>query len=284
MTAFAIIAAVLVAAALAWVLVPLLRRGDAHAGPLREASNLAVLRHQLAEAQADRNAGALSEEQYRQARAEIERRVLEEAADASPQAALTRRSGRGIAAAVGIALPLIALALYFRLGSPDALAPRQPAAEQPVTPAQIESMAGRLAARLEREPNDAQGWKVLALSYYAVQRFPEAARAYARLAELAPDDAGVLADHADALAMALGRRIAGEPLALAKRALELDPGQWKALALVASEAFARKDYRAAIGHWETLRAAAPPDSETAKAVTGYIAHARQLAGSAAPEE
>jgi cytochrome c-type biogenesis protein CcmH len=112
-----------------------------------------------------------------------------------------------------------------------------------------------------------------------VQRFPEAASAYARLAELAPGDASVLADYADALALARGRRLAGEPLALAQRALELDPAQWKARALVASEAFQRKDYRAAIGHWETLRVAVPPDSAMARTYAGYIDQARRLAAS-----
>jgi cytochrome c-type biogenesis protein CcmH len=81
--------------------------------------------------------------------------------------------------------------------------------------------------------------------------------------------------------MAQGRSMAGEPLALAHRALELDPRQWKALALLASEASGRGDYAAAIGHWEALLAAVPPDAPIARAAVGHIARARELAAGAA---
>ena len=238
---------------------------------LARASNAAILREQLAEARSELDAGVLAPAQFDQARLEIEHRALEEAADAGAARAGGRGGGWRAMAVLGAVVPVVAVALYAHLGRPDLLVPQRSAV------AEVEVLSDRLAARLAREPHDAQGWKVLALAYYATQRFPEAARAYARLAELAPDDAGVLADYADALAMAQGRRMAGTPLALARRALELDPAQWKARALLASEAFQRQDYPAAIGHWEALRAAAPPGSGMAKSAAGYIAEARRLA-------
>lgn len=280
MTAFVVIAAIMVAAALAWVLVPLLRRPHERPDLAREASNLAILKHQLAELETDRNAGTLSDTQYQQAKADVERRVLEEAAGATQTAAVALpKRGRWTAVAVGVTLPVLAIALYLQLGGLDAFAPqKQP--EQHVTREQIEGMVAGLAARLEREPNDARGWSVLAQSYYVMQRFPEAARAYAKLSELVPDNADVLADYADSLAMAQGRKIAGMPLDLARRALKIDPNQWKALALVASEAFERKDYKTAIAYWEQLQGVAPADSELAKAIAENIAEARELAGGA----
>jgi cytochrome c-type biogenesis protein CcmH len=233
------------------------------------ASNAAILREQLAEARAELASGQLAPAQFTQAQLEIERRALAEAAPAP--AAIPGRSGWRAGALIGVALPLGAVALYSQIGRPDLILP------QPASAAEVAALTERLATRLERQPDDPQSWRVLALAYYATQRFPESAHAYARLAQLVPDDPGVLADYADALAMAQGRRMAGEPLALAHRALELDPRQWKARALVASEAFQRKDYGAAIGHWEALRAAAPPDSPMAQTVAGYIDQARRLA-------
>jgi cytochrome c-type biogenesis protein CcmF len=233
------------------------------------ASNAAILREQLAEARAELDSGILAPAQFAQARLEIERRALAEAAVAA--GAAPGRSGWRAMTLVGVALPLAAVALYSQIGRPELLLPQPPASA-----AEVATLTERLASRLERQPDDPQGWRVLALAYYATQRFPESARAYARLAQLVPDDPGVLADYADALAMAQGRRMAGRPLALAQRALELDPGQWKARALVASEAFQRRDYGVAIGHWEALRAAAP-GSEMAKAAAGYIDQARRLA-------
>jgi len=280
-TAFIVIAAIMVAVALGWVLVPLLRGPRDSADIARAASNLSILKHQLAELETDRSAGTLSDAQYQQAKGDVERRVLEEAAGTTQAPAALPRRGRWTAVTVAVAMPILAAGLYWRLGGLEAFAPPTPA-EQQVTREQIEGMVAGLAARLEREPNDARGWGMLAQSYYVMQRFSDAARAYAKLTELVPDNADVLADYADALAMAQGRTISGAPLELARRALNIDPNQWKAHALVASEAFDRKDYNTAIVHWEQLQRVAPADSELAKAIAENIAEARQLAGGAKP--
>jgi cytochrome c-type biogenesis protein CcmI len=236
-------------------------------------ANRAVLRHQLAELDADLRAGTLAPAQYGSAKLDIDRRALEETpAGQDP----SRRMPRWASIGAGLALPVLAVALYLAVGNPAALAPPKPVAE-PVTREQLEVLVARLAARLEREPNDAQGWGVLALSYYTLQRFPEAASAYARLAELKPGVAAVLADQADALSLAQGRKITGAPLDLAHRALAIDPKHWKALALVASEAFSRKDYPTAIAYWERLQTVAPADSPVAKSVVSWLEEARQLA-------
>ncbi len=249
-----------------------------------DAANLAVLRAHRLELEADLASGLLPRAKYQEARLEIDGRALAETAgEAAPPPGAPHRRRGWVAACAGLALPALAVALYLHLGSPEALRPSPAASAGSASREQVEALAMQLAARLEREPDDARGWAVLALSYYSLKKFPEAARAYGRLGELVPANAQVLADHADALAMASGRRVTGAPLELARRALELDPAQWKALALVAGEAFAREDYAAAIAYWERLRAVAPPDSPVARAVAGYLAQARQLAAVSAAE-
>lgn len=146
----------------------------------------------------------------------------------------------------------------------------------------IEQMAQRLAARLEREPGDANGWRTLARTYYVMERFAQAVAAYEKLAALAPLDADVLADYADAAAMAQGRTLAGKPMGLVRRALEQNPSQWKALSMAATDAYQRNDVRAAIGYWERALAAVPPDSPMAESIRGSLAQARQAIGVAAP--
>src|SRR5438046_2056141 len=82
---------------------------------------------------------------------------------------------------------------------------------------------------------DADGWKLLGRSYTVMGRFQEAVDAYAKAAQRDPRDAQLLADFADALAMARGpsgqMRLFGEPERLIERALEIDPKNLKALAL-----------------------------------------------------
>ena len=112
-----------------------------------------------------------------------------------------------------------------------------------------------------------------------MQRYQEVcSRVCGRAAALITDDADLLADYADVLAMSQGQRIEGKPLELVERALKLDPTQWKALAMAGSAAFERKDYAQAIAYWETIKSRAEPDSELARSTASNIEEARQLAG------
>ena len=119
-----------------------------------------------------------------------------------------------------------------------------------LSPEQIEAMVERLAERLKGDPGNVEGWLLLGRSYSAFGRFKESSEAYAKAARLRPDDAQLLADYADALGMALGRKLEGEPEKLIARALEIDPRNLKALALAGTVAFERKDYKVAAAHWE----------------------------------
>jgi len=131
---------------------------------------------------------------------------------------------------------------------------------------------------VQQAPEDAEGWMLLGRSLSVLEKYDRAAQAYARASQLSPKDAGLLADYADALAMASGRSLEGEPLAIIKRALEIDPEHVKSLALAGSAEFERRNYAAAIGYWERFLKVAPPQSEFARSVAGSIAEARQLGG------
>ena len=282
MSVFVLIAVVMAAAAVVWVLPPLLRRRSADGGVARAASNLAVYRDQLTELDADLSSGTLSAAQYEQAKLEIERRVLDEASGegtlAAPRAS---RNGRWTAVVLAATIPLCAASLYWLLGNPDALSPQRAgvAGGAPgLAMHEVEAMVAKLAARLEQNPDDANGWAILARSYATMQRFPEAIAAYAKAAALTRDDADLLADYADALAVSAGRKIEGKPLELVKQALKIDPNQWKALAMAGTAAFDRKDYKAALVYWEQLLAKLPPESQFRQTLTASIDEARQLGG------
>jgi cytochrome c-type biogenesis protein CcmH len=240
---------------------------------LRQAANISIYRDQLRELEADLAAGTLAQADYERSRAELEARLLEDVREAEPVAA--RPGGRGAALIVGAALPLLALAVYFGVGDPATLS-RQ--VEHGATVQQLETMVGRLAARLRENPDDADGWKLLGRSYGALGRFGEAADAYAKAAARAPRDAQLLVDFADVLAMARGQRLAGEPEKLIQRALEIDPGNLKGLALAGTAAFERKDFGQAAAYWQRMLPLVPADSEDARTIQQNVEEARQLAG------
>jgi cytochrome c-type biogenesis protein CcmH len=106
----------------------------------------------------------------------------------------------------------------------------------------------------------------------------KAVPAFRKAAALRQDDAALLADFADALAMTLGRTLEGEPLKLVEQALKIEPGNLKALSLAGTAAFNRKDYAAAVRYWEKMREVAPEDNVFVRQIEGGIAEARQLGG------
>jgi len=281
MIAFVAVAVVMTAIAIAAVLVPLLRRHGRAGARGQAASNVEIIRDQLAELERERDSGALGQAQFDEARAELERRVLDETAEEGETAGGIGMATVVTAAIVPVVIVVAAGALYWQLGNPSMLGAVKTAATSPeheLTPAQIEAMVNRLEQRLKDNPGDARGWSTLARTYYAMQRFPEAVRAFERLMQLEPNDADALADYADALAMAQGRVLAGKPMELVKRALRIDPNHPKALAMAGSDAFDRHDYRTAVMYWEKLQKAVPPDSPFGQSVASSIAEARQLAG------
>lgn len=285
MTAFIIIATIMLAAALVAVLVPLLRHASAPAFA-QEASNLAILRDQLAELEADLANGTITREHHDQARRELEQRVLEDTrAVAATGAGPAPFAGAWTAAIVASALPIAAMLLYFVLGSHEAFSPTArttataaaDAAQHDLSPQKMEEMAGKLAARLEKEPGNVEGWSILAHTYYTMKRFPQAVDAYEHAAKLQPDNADLLADYADALG-ATTNSLEGKPLELIDRALKANPTQWKALALAGTVAFNHKDFKQAVVYWEQLKQTVPPESDMARSIDASIAEAKELGG------
>jgi len=271
MIAFWLIAAALAAVALFFVLRPLVGR-KREPQLSRSDANVSIYKDQLRELDAELAAGTLSPDDHRRARLELEARLLEDVPAVEVERAPAR--ARPAALAVGIAVPVLALAVYFITGTPRALDPR----EGVPSAAQVEAMVARLAAKLRENPDDADGWKLLGRSYTVMGRYAEAVDAYSKAAQRSPRDAQLLTDFADALAMARGQRLEGEPARLIERALEIDPKNLKALALAGTVAFERQDYAVAAALWSRMLPLVPPDSEDARIISGNVEEAKKLAG------
>ncbi|MYM70294.1 c-type cytochrome biogenesis protein CcmI [Pseudoduganella sp. FT55W] len=290
MNGFVFVAAVMCALVLWLILRPLLSRRDAAVAPQADQLNLAVLRDQLRELEADREQGSIDAAAYAAARRELEQRVAEDVhlaprAGTPPAAA---PAPRWQAAVLSLALIAGAGTLYATLGMPQALtAPgAAPAvaggqALDPHTSNEAEAMVAKLAERMAREPQDPNGWALLARSYSAMGRFVAASGAYSRLIALIPDDAQILSDYADVLAMTQNQKLAGEPERLLKRALAADPKNVKALILSGDAAFERTDLAAAAVHWQAALANATPNSEFAQMARDNLAHIGAPVGGAA---
>ncbi|SIR27235.1 cytochrome c-type biogenesis protein CcmH [Aromatoleum tolulyticum] len=286
MTVFLILATLLVAGALLLVIPPMLGTGAKareHAARQEQARTvLIVLREQLAELEADHAAGRLAEADYKRSREELEQRALTEAGTA--EAGVDAAPARGWALGVVFAVPVLAVAVYLLLGTPEGLDPASakpaPEAGHQITPEQMQAMVGQLADRLEREPGDVQGWMMLGRSYAVMQNFQGAVATWNRIGTNIPDHPDILADWADLLAGAAGRKFEGDPDRLITRALELAPNHVKALALSGTSAFVRHDYATASAQWEKILATMQPGDGAYSSILASINEARAKGGMA----
>lgn len=276
MIGFWIGVAILAAVAIALMLRPLAAARSSSKLSRRDA-NIAIYKDQQRELDADLAAGNLARADYDKARLELEARLLE---DVRAPETTGRSAGRKVAIVVAVAVPLLAIGVYFATGNLGGLDPHAAMPDR----AQLDSMVARLAAKLRDNPDDADGWKLLGRSYTVLGRFPEAADAYAKAVERSPRDAQLLADFADALAMTRGQRLEGEPAALVSRALEIDPNNLKALALAGTVAYDKQDFAGAAALWGRMLPLVPPDSEDARSISENVAEAKKLAGIAAEGE
>lgn len=291
MILFWVICALMVVVALAFVLPPALQRSeDVATDDERKQANIAVYRDQLSELEADLRNGLVAEDQYRQDREEIERRLLEDTAitRSKKPAGAVPINARNTAYLLGLGLPIVAIVFYLRVGEPERItnpapvgmpASAESAAPPERTQEQIEANVNKLAERLKSNPNDAQGWTMLARSYSSMEKYSDAANAYAKATELNPKDADLLAEYAFVTGMAEGKSLAGKPTEIINRALKVDPENPKALQLAGSAAFQAKDYKKAIDYWQRVLKKVPPGSEVAETINARINEAKTLAAS-----
>jgi len=207
----------------------------------------------------------------------------------------------------GIIVPLCAVLVYFtvrdsrtpipepppglhgsKLDGPQS-APAPPTAPNPHERLNSQPMQSRIEAldkRLKDTPDaDPQSWLTLARSYFHQRQFAQAASAYAEVVKRSPGDASLLADYAEALALAHGRSLQGEPEKVIQRALAVDPKHVKSLGMAGRAAFERADYPIALTYWNRLLPLVPPESEYARKLSASIADAqvRMSDGGAAPQ-
>lgn len=272
---FWLVAIALCAATVAALVWPLLRARGPRSDASEDSATTGVYRDQKRQLDAELAAGAITAEEHDIALRELSGRLAQElqavehaAAPASPA-----RSAYVAALVVAAALPVTALALYAAFGNPEAMRVTAGAdASAPMSHEQIESMVERLAVRMKEQPDDPTGWRLLARAYSAMGRYDDAVAAFTQAAIRGTEDAALLADWADALAMK-NQSLQGEPSRLVARALALDPNHPKALALAASAAMDRRDYDAAIAQWKKLKGQFPQDSAEVKEIDAMIAEA-----------
>lgn len=161
----------------------------------------------------------------------------------------------GYAAVGAVVVLAISVSVYSRIGSPDAKSP--PPGELP----SVEDMVGSLAERLQRDPNDLAGWKLLGRSYAQMRDFDAAVAAFERANEMENGQNGqTLADLGEVILMGDRQTLSGRAGELFDNALAVSPNNQKALFYSGMAALERGDRELAAARWETLLATSPPQN------------------------
>jgi cytochrome c-type biogenesis protein CcmH len=238
--------------------------------------NAAIYRDQLLKLDQDVAEGTLGQEDFAQARTELQRRALDDTRQEDATSVL--RAPKRTMLALAAVLPLATVGLYALLGNPAGLQGVTPTPA--VTQQDVERMVANLAEKLDKEPGNAKGWVMLARSYRALGRPVDAEKAFERAGSFIDNDADALASYADIAAANASGNFAGKPAQLIEKALKVDPEHPMALWLAGTAAFRNNDSEGAIRIWGRLARLLPPESEDARALAGAIAEARGATGKA----
>ncbi len=146
-----------------------------------------------------------------------------------------------------------------------------------------QNMVANLARKLERNPDDLEGWLTLGRSYSVLEQYPAAARAYQRANVLAGGkNVQALVGQAEALAMIDENELDGRAGRMIEEAIALDPRNGKALFYGAAAAMRRNDLPLARQRFAAILAFDPPANVRPILEEQIAAIDQRLAGGSAP--
>ena len=276
--AFWLGAAFLTAIALLFLLPPLLARRRKTSAADSVELNAAVYRARLEELEREVADGTLDPGDFEQAKTELEREILENV-DPDRPADTNGGHSKAVAVCVVVLLPVLAVSLYLVLGNPDAVGFKRPEQSAPgggessateLEREALERMAASFAERLAENPEEGEGWLILGRAYVMLERYDQAVSAFSKANAVLGDTPDLLADYAEAEAMANNNRFPPAARARIDTALSIAPRHEKALWLGAFAAAQHGDIGVAIAHWQTLlRTETDPDRR--RLIEGLIA-------------
>ncbi len=260
---------------------PLLR--GTKAMPSREAYDLEVYRDQLAEVGREEARGILTPADARAAEREIARRLIAVAPEDRPAAsAAASEPGRAVprwtVLGLAIAMPLMALGLYFVVGNPGApgvpFASRSQAVQSGDMP-EIDVALPRLEARLKAKPDDLEGWLLLGRSYGSLGRYADAIDAYSHALTLSNSRPDVVAGYAESKVLQAGGVVNAETRKLFEDVRAKDPGSVPARYYLGLVKVQDGDAEGGLRDWLAIQAGAPPDAAWLPGLHGEIERVAQ---------
>ena len=267
---FWLAAGLLLLVALSFLLIPVLRGRRAQREEDRTALNVALYQERVAELQAQREEGVLTEEQFETGRAEAARELLADTEGVAP--GRVSSLGKAIPLLAAVLVPVLGLSLYLHFGSSDKVELTREFSQPPQS---LEEMVARLERAAAAQPDSAEGLYFLGRAYMAQNRPADAAKVFERAANLAGRQPELLGQWAQAQYFADDKKWSDKLQALTDEALKADPKEVTSLGLLGIAAFEDQRFAEAIGYWQRLMNELPEGDASRAALEGGIAKARE---------
>jgi cytochrome c-type biogenesis protein CcmH len=268
---FILVALIFTLAAVMFVIPPLLLRQNYTEESRQTATNILIYKERLRELEQEFQAQQVNLEDFTERKQELEKNLAQELNSREINYKSKWRWASVIM--VIILIPSLAWGMYWKLGNYNLLQPTSTPAHQ----VEFEQMIADLAQRLEQNPDDIEGWYMLARSYTITRRYAEAITVYNRLVVMTehknPD---ILVDYAETVAMTNENKLSGLPTVLLGMALEAEPEHPSALWLMGFAAREQQQFDQAIEYWQRLLPLVPEsETDALKSLQHHIQEAKQ---------
>ncbi|MCP4128514.1 MAG: c-type cytochrome biogenesis protein CcmI, partial [Gammaproteobacteria bacterium] len=280
-TTFTIIAAVMILLALA-MLAPALLRKRQMAVSDRDQQNVIIARERLEEMELELASGKISQEEFGQAKIELEQALLQDLEQEDGPDQISTGSGRLTLAAIAVVVPVLAITMYMFLGTPAMVefdASKQ-AAQQGKEMPSVEEMLASIKRRLKEKPDDAEGWFLLGRTYMVLEQHSNAAKAFEQLLKLSGEESTVMLALADAVTMVQGGSMQGRPAELINKSLKLAPESQTALWMGGLMESQKGNFAQAITYWKRLESMLGDEPEALQRVRSMISKVEGMATAA----
>ena len=246
----------------------------------RRRANAAAYRTRLAELEVEREAGVVAPADFEALKAELDGRLLAEAQGEEAKAAAPQPR-RWLPVLLLTVLLAVFAGGWYALS--DSWRAQQQLEAHAAANDQVAQMVQQLADHLQQQPDDPQAWAMLGRSYFVMQRYGDAAKAYGEANTRAgTPNADWLAGQGEALAFARDRDLQGTPAQLFEQALQLEPDFGKALWYAGLAAAQGGDAATARSHWTKLAAQPDLPDQMRQVVQAHLQELAAQAGAVSP--
>ncbi len=274
MTLFWILALCLCLLAAGFVLLPVLFNQASVIRRDRDDQNVAIYAERLSEYQLSLKKGEIDDGEFGLLELELKKNLLSETNEANEAIASEVASSRRLPMAMAFLVPVFALILYSDIGLSlgaieDVVLAEEIKRADPHDTKGMGDSVEKLAAKLKSQPDNHEGWFLLAQSYLNMAEFEKSAAAFKFLMDKFPQDHGLASYYAEVIYLADGREMSPRASAAIDRTLSLNPADVTMLEIKAMGEFQKGDLLGSLGLFQRALAS-NPDPERADLIQKAI--------------